>query len=99
MTDKQYGVIDNWIRHIKDVYRFYHEELNAITDLKERENRFIELNVVEQVNDVTQTSIVQNAWRTRKTPYIHGWVYDIGNGVIKDLKTTRSYADSKIMDQ
>lgn len=86
MTDKQFGVIDNWIRHIKDVYRFYREELEAIPNMQNRENRFIELNVMEQVKDVTQTSIVQNAWVKRKNlPYVHGWVYDIANGVIKDL--------------
>ena len=88
MTDKQFGVIDNWIRHIKDVYRFYHDELEAIADMKERENRFIELNVIEQVKDVTQTSIVQNAWQKRQGPYVHGWVYDVGNGLIKDLRVS-----------
>lgn len=86
MTDKQFGVIDNWIRHIKDVYRYHRAELEAIPDMKDRENRFIELNVMEQVKDVAQTSIVQNAWKKRNNfPYVHGWVYDIANGVIKDL--------------
>jgi carbonic anhydrase len=88
MVDKQFGVIDNWIRHIKDVYRFHETELNAITDMKERENRFIELNVTEQVNDLAQTSIIQNAWKKRKSPHIHGWVYDLANGLIKDLQVS-----------
>lgn len=90
MTDKQFGVIDNWIRHIKDVYRFHEDELNAITDMKHREDRFIELNVIEQVRDLSQTSIVQNAWQNRKSPFIHGWVYDLANGIIKDLNVSRN---------
>ena len=88
MVDKQFGVIDNWIRHIKDVYRFHETELNGIKDMQVRENRFIELNVIEQVNDLAQTSIIQHAWKKRKSPHIHGWVYDLGNGLIKDLKVS-----------
>lgn len=79
------GLIDNWIRHIKDVYRFHHRELNKIEDETERFNRFVELNVVEQVHDLAKTSIVQNAWRNEQELSIHGWVYGVGSGVIKDL--------------
>ncbi|OOG73069.1 carbonate dehydratase [Algoriphagus sp. A40] len=79
------GLIDNWIRHIKDVYRFHHKELNKIEDEAERFNRFVELNVVEQVHDLAKTSIVQNAWRNNQPLTIHGWVYGVGSGVIKDL--------------
>lgn len=88
MTDQQFGLIDNWIRHIKDVYRLHRDELDAIKDVEHRENRLIELNVIEQVNDLTQTSIIQNAWTTRESPFVHGWVYDIRNGLIKDLQVT-----------
>jgi carbonic anhydrase len=89
MGHKQIGLIDNWIRHIKDVYRLHQDELEAITDMKQREDRFIELNVTEQVYDLGKTSIIQNAWQRRGGfPYIHGWVYDIGNGIIKDLKVS-----------
>jgi carbonic anhydrase len=88
MAEKQFGVIDNWIEHIKDVYRFHETELNAIDNMKERENRFIELNVIEQVNDLAKTSIIQTAWKKRKSPHIHGWVYDIANGLINDLKVS-----------
>ncbi|HNV27896.1 MAG TPA: carbonic anhydrase, partial [Cyclobacteriaceae bacterium] len=63
MGNKQIGLIDNWIRHIKDVYRMHHEELEAIKDMKAREDRFIELNVIEQVYDLGKTSIIQNAWQ------------------------------------
>jgi len=88
MSDKQFGLIDNWIRHIKDVYRLHKVELDATEDLERRENRLIELNVIEQVNDLTKTSIIQNAWTTRESPFVHGWVYDIRNGLIKDLQVT-----------
>ncbi|MEQ8423713.1 MAG: carbonate dehydratase [Cyclobacteriaceae bacterium] len=88
MSNQQFGIIDNWIRHIKDVYRFHMEELEAITDPVEKENRFIELNVIEQVYDLSKTSIIQNSWKKNNAPYIHGWVYDIRNGIINDLKVS-----------
>jgi carbonic anhydrase len=88
MGQQQFGVIDNWIRHIKDVYRFHQEELEAIEDMKKREDRFIEVNVMEQVHDLGKTSIIQNAWLKRGGPYVHGWVYNLETGIIKDLKVT-----------
>ncbi len=86
MSNHQFGLIDNWIRHIKDVYRLHQDELEAISDPVAKENRFIELNVIEQVYDLSKTSIIQNSWTKNKLPYIHGWVYDINNGIIQDLK-------------
>lgn len=88
MGQKQHGLIDNWIRHIKDVYRMNQAELEVIKDPVERENRFTEINVIEQVYDLVKTSIIQNSWQKRKGPYLHGWVYDIGIGIIKDLNVT-----------
>lgn len=88
MGQKQFGIIDNWIRHIKDVYRFYEKELDAIKDVQARENRFIELNVIEQVYHLCKTSIIQNAWQKRQGPYVHGWVYNVADGIIKDLDVT-----------
>jgi carbonic anhydrase len=88
MANKQIGLIDNWIRHIKDVYRMHQDELEAISDIKARQDRFIELNVIEQVYDLGKTSIIQNAWQKRGAPIVHGWVYDLGNGLIKDLKVS-----------
>ncbi|MEZ4946996.1 MAG: carbonate dehydratase [Cyclobacteriaceae bacterium] len=88
MSNQQFGLIDNWIRHIKDVYRFHQDELEGIQDMGERENRFIELNVIEQVYDLAKTSIIQNSWSKSKSPFIHGWVYDIRNGLINDLKVS-----------
>lgn len=85
MGNQHIGVIDNWIRHIKDTYRFHHKELDAITDQQKRFDRFVEINVKEQVYDLAKTSIVQNAWENNQELYIHGWVYDIGTGLVDDL--------------
>ena len=79
------GLIDNWIRHIKDVYRFHFRELDAIEDEKAKFDRFVELNVIEQVMDLAKTSIVQNAWKNGQNLWIHGWVYNIQDGLVKDL--------------
>ncbi|MBS1952426.1 MAG: Carbonic anhydrase, beta class [Cytophagales bacterium] len=88
MGQQQYGLIDNWIRDIKDVYRTHYEELEAIADLTARENRLVELNVIEQVYDLSKTSIIQSAWKKRGGPYIHGWVYNLETGLINDLNVT-----------
>lgn len=88
MGNKQFGLIDNWLRHIKDVYRVHREELDAIEDETTRGRRFVELNVIEQVFDLCKTTIIQNSWATRQKPEVHGWVYDLGNGIIKDLEVT-----------
>ena len=88
MGNKQYGLIDNWLRHIKDVYHIHHKELEMIKDLKARENRLVQLNVIEQVYDLGKTTIVQNAWERGQSIHIHGWVYDIHDGLINDLNVT-----------
>lgn len=85
MGNNQFGLIDNWIRHIKDVYRFHQNELDSIENMDERFDRFVELNVIEQVYDLAKTSILQNAWNNNRELWIHGWVYAIGNGLVKDL--------------
>jgi carbonic anhydrase len=88
MKNQQFGLIDNWLRHIKDVYRYHHVELDAIADENERARRFVEVNVQEQVHDLGKTSIVQNAWKRNQPLHIHGWVYDIHDGIIDDLGVT-----------
>ena len=85
MGNDSIGIIDNWVRHIKDVYRFHHQELDAITNEKERFNKFVELNVKEQVFDLAKTSIVQNAWKSGQELSIHGWVYGLNSGYVTDL--------------
>jgi carbonic anhydrase len=85
MSSQQFGLIDNWLRNIKDVYRVHTKELDSIKDEDERFNRLVELNVIEQVFDLSKTSIIQNAWRERNEPVVHGWVYSLHTGIIKDL--------------
>jgi len=94
MTNSHIGLIDNWIRHIKDVYRFHQDELNAITEEKMRFDRFVELNVIEQVMDLAKTSIVQEAWESGQSVHVHGWVYDIKDGLVNDLDITIKNNDS-----
>ena len=89
MNHNQYGLIDNWLRHIKDVYRLHADELNAITDTTERANRFVEYNVIESVSNLCKTSIVQNAWHNGQELSVHGWVYSLATGRITDLKVSR----------
>lgn len=88
MDNEQYGLVDNWLRFIKDVYRTHREELDSITDEEQRFDRFVELNVIEQAFDLTKTTIIQNAWKTRNAPMVHGWVYSLKTGLIKDLGVT-----------
>lgn len=94
MGNKSVGLIDNWLRHIKDVYRLHREELDAIEDPTQKSNRFVELNVIEQVMDLSKTSIVQNAWMQGKFLQLHGMVYDISNGILKDLHIETNNTDN-----
>jgi len=94
MGNKSLGLIDNWLRHIKDVYRIHFHELDAIKDEEKRFQRFVELNVIEQVNDLGKTSIVQNAWSNNQPLHIHGWVYDLENGEINDMIVSYSNPDN-----
>ena len=85
MGNDSIGIIDNWIRHIKDLFRIHQEELLSIEDEEKRFNRLVELNVVEQVYDLAKTSIVQNAWKIGQELSLHGWVYGLNSGYVTDL--------------
>lgn len=85
MKKDRFGLVDNWIRHIKDVYRLHQEELEAIDDMEMRANRFVELNVIEQVGDLSKISLVQEAWESGKHLVLHGWAYSLQNGLISEL--------------
>jgi carbonic anhydrase len=85
LENKQVGIIDNWLRHIKDVYRLHKTEIDSIQDPELKSRRMVEINVQEQVFDLSKTSIIQNAWAQNQTVYIHGIVYDVANGILKDL--------------
>ena len=93
MDDHHLGLIDNWLRHIRDVYSRSKDELDAISDLKKRHNRLAELNVIQQVMNVCHTTIVQEAWSRKASLNIHGWIYDIESGRLKDLNCCFSSID------
>lgn len=86
MTDNEYGLVDNWLRHVKDVYRFNEKKFDGLDD-RQKHNLLCELNVKEQVRNISNTTIVKNAWKAGKELSIHGWVYNIENGILKDLDT------------
>jgi carbonic anhydrase len=90
MGNDSIGIIDNWIRHIKDVYRLHDEYLNSITDETQRFNTFVEINVKEQVFDLAKTSIVQAAWKNKQDLTLHGWVYGLNSGFVTDLNVNIS---------
>ncbi|HEY8898753.1 MAG TPA: carbonic anhydrase [Niastella sp.] len=78
-------VLNMWLRNIKDVYRLHREELSAIKDQTKRDDRLVELNVQEQVNNLAKTSIIQRAWKQNNAPDLHGWVYGLKDGLIKPV--------------
>ena len=84
MDNNDYGLIDNWLRHIKDVRRFNIEKLERLNN-DDRLNLLCELNVIEQVTNICNTTIVQQAWRKGADLSVHGWIYNIENGILKDL--------------
>ncbi|HQS25011.1 MAG: carbonic anhydrase [Sphingobacteriia bacterium 24-36-13] len=85
MTNHNFGIINKWIRNIKDVHRFHREEIDAISDENTQLNRMIELNVQEQVLNLAKTSIIQKSWKERQGPDLHGWVYDLHDGLVKPI--------------
>src|SRR5690606_3626989 len=88
LSRNQFGMIDNWLCHIKDVYRLHAAEIDAIENHEDKVNRLIELNVQEQVFNLCTTSIVQNAWKDRDDLAVHGMVINIGTGELTDLGCT-----------
>jgi carbonic anhydrase len=85
MTRHSVGIINKWLRNIKDVYRYHSDEINALQDEESRLNKLIELNVQEQVMNLAKTSIIQRSWKYEQQPYLHGWVYDLKDGIIKPV--------------
>jgi carbonic anhydrase len=93
MENMQFGLVDNWLRLIRDVYARQKEELELIDDTSLRYDRLVELNVLHQVMNVCYTTIVQNAWANKRKLTVHGWVYDVSTGYIKDLNCCISSID------
>jgi carbonic anhydrase len=85
LSHSSLGLIDNWIRNIKDTYFFHKSEIDASQSENERVNKLVEFNVMEQVKNLAHTSIIQKAWHTRQAPHIHGWVYDLNQGTLKEV--------------
>ena len=85
MQAKDYGLLNPWLRTIRDVYRLHQQELDAITDADKRYRRFVEINVIEQCFNVTKMAVVQESYLQYRTPLVHGWVFDIHSGELIDL--------------
>lgn len=83
-------VLNMWLRNIKDVYRLHQQELDAISDTEEREDRLVELNVKEQIYNLAKTTIIQRAWRKEQRPDLHGWVYGLKDGIIKPISEMKA---------
>lgn len=88
LGNKQVGIIDNWLRNIRDVYRMHEREMQTMKDPEQKFNRLVELNAIEGAANVSNTSIVQNAWANGQELAVHAWVYSLKTGLIKDLKVT-----------
>ena len=80
-------MVNKWLKHIKDIYRLHQDELDQLTTETKRVNRLVELHVIEQIHNLAHTSIIQQAWKTEQSPILHGWVYGLNDGVIKELTT------------
>jgi len=85
MSNLQFGLIDNWLRHVQDVVHEHEEELAKIENENERLDRLCELNVIEQVRNVGRTTIVQSAWQRGQELVVHGWIYGLQDGLLRDL--------------
>jgi carbonic anhydrase len=85
MEDLPHGLVDNWLRPVRDVYHRREAELLAITDANERVRRLCELNVIEQVVNVGNTTVLQDAWKRGQEISVHGWIYDVSDGLLNDL--------------
>ncbi|MDP4263474.1 MAG: carbonic anhydrase [Bacteroidota bacterium] len=79
------AVLNMWLRGIKDVYRIYRAELDAMTNEEQKEDRLVELNVQEQIFNLAKTSIIQRVWKNEQRPHLHGWVYGLKDGLIKPV--------------
>jgi carbonic anhydrase len=85
MTQHYFGIINHWLKNIKDIYRFHRDEIDVLPTEDERANKLTELNVKEQVFNLAKTSIVQSAWKNEQRPQLHGWVYGLHDGIIKSV--------------
>lgn len=85
LQDNKLGLIDNWLRHVQDVYAKYRAQIDSLETEKQQHDRLCELNVIEQVVNLSRTTIVRDAWLRSQTVAVHGWIYDISDGLLRDL--------------
>jgi len=93
METTSFGIVDYWLRHLKDLYQKHQSRLNLISNTEERWDRMCELNVVEQVFNVCHTNIIQGAWERGQELSVHGWIYSIKDGLLRDLKVSFNNKD------
>ena len=93
LQSRPLGLIDNWLRHIRDVHALHRAELDSIADPERKADRLCELNVAAQVANVCRTTIVQDAWRQGRPLTVHGWIYSVGDGLLRDLDICVERAD------
>lgn len=96
LSGANFDLLNKWLRNVKDVYYNHRDEIQSIKSESEKVNRMVELNVIEQVNNLVKTSVIQKAWLKRKSPKIHGWIYDMETGLLKSVveKTFESDIDA-----
>jgi carbonic anhydrase len=85
--EPSFTLLNKWLLHVKDIYRLHRAELDAIESIADRADRLVEINVIEQVRRLSHTSIIQQAWRNEHKPTLHGWVYALNDGLLKQLVT------------
>ena len=86
LRDEKLGLIDNWLRHVQDVRALHRDEIDALPTEIDRHRRLCELNVIEQVINVSKTTVVRDAWARGQAVAVHGWVYDVSDGLLRDLE-------------
>lgn len=97
MENVEHGLIDNWLQNIKDIYRYHQANIDAIKTKKDKWDRMCELNVIEQVANLCHTTIVQNAWNSGQKLAVHGWIYSMEDGILKDMNITTTKADEILL--
>lgn len=93
MGQHHFGIINHWLKNIKDVYRMYRNEIDSLKTEDERADKLTELNVREQIFNLAKTAIIQKAWKEDNRPHLHGWVYGLNNGIIKPICDMEPGAD------
>ncbi len=88
LENAELGLIDNWLRHIQDTAQLHENTLNGIDDFQQRTNKLCELNIIKQVINAAETTFVQKAWENERKTTVHGWIYDLRDGLIRDLKVS-----------